>query len=752
MKKILLPWLCLVSAVLANNTEATVYFWDPEGATAPSGGNLAGTWDTASSKWSTSSAQTASPVAWVSGYAADFSAGSATVTTPFIVTVNSAVSIAGIFNGSIGTPGSFVNINGPGSLNLVSGADAFDVGGGGTTVNIPMTGSGQVALENTAKVYFDGTNTYSGGTSIGFPGVASFSGTLIFSNGYAFGTGPIQMTTSGGGAALSMGGTAAMTVTNPFTVANVSLVITSNPGGLTLSGPWALSTTPLIGAAPSGNLIVISGVMSGVGGFTKFGLGTVALSGNNTYSGFTTVSNGVLSVTSDSNLGVAPGVANYELILSGGTLTASNTFTLNQNRLISLTANSTINVASGKTLTYNGTIGGAAAWTKAGNGTLALGNVSAYSGTTTISAGTLEADCQSGSTTSTNSVYISAAGTLSGLGLIGGSVSGFGKIVPGTQAGPATLTFGGGVDLSLGGTYSWNLSSNSTTGGFSTIALNGGNLNLAGASKLSINWTGTATQPSTNNPFWLAPEAWGIVSLNGSAGNTAEAGFANIPNGNYTAGNFTNYPTATGITLLYQPNFAYFNALADAGLNFNSGENLIFTNFSGLSLFVWSSTNATLSVSNWTLVGPMSEQTLANLPGYSRYTVNVNPAVSPTYYIAGNMVRGPYLPPTVTASIVTTPDFVTFTVVNTNVAINAAGVLELVPYPPVVSATASGISTGQFQLQFSAETNINYVVQESGDLINWTNIGNGTVTNSPMTFVDPTATNTDNRFYRVLLP
>ena len=204
--------------------------------------------------------------------------------------------------------------------------------------------------------------------------------------------------------------------------------------------------------------------------------------------------------------------------------------------------------------------------------------------------------------------------------------------------------------------------------------------------------------------------------------------------------------------MAHQRNFACFNALADAGPNFFSGENLIFTNFSGLSLFVWSSTNATLSVSNWTLVGPMSEQTLSDLPGYSRYAIDANPTISPTYYIAGNMVRGPYLPPTVTASIVTTPDFVAFTVVNTNVAINAAGVLQLVPYPPVVSATASGISSGQFQLQFSAETNVNYVIQESGDLINWTNISSGTVTNSPMTFVYPTATNTDNRFYRVLLP
>src|SRR6202040_4117628 len=100
-------------------------------------------------------------------------------------------------------------------------------------------------------------------------------------------------------------------------------------------------------------------------------------------------------------------------------------------------------------------------------------------------------------------------------------------------------------------------------------------------------------------------------------------------NGSYAAGNFTNYVNAIGsIVLLYQPNFAVFDTLYDSGAGFFGGENLILTNFSGLVLYAWSTPNASLAVSNWTLIGPMQEQNLApDLPGYSRYAINVTPTV-----------------------------------------------------------------------------------------------------------------------------
>ncbi|HEV2455356.1 MAG TPA: hypothetical protein VGY98_13915, partial [Verrucomicrobiae bacterium] len=117
MKTSFLICFVFVSSLLVRPVMAAVYYWDPEGSATPNASNLAGTWDTSSPDWSTSSAQSGSPVAFSSGVAACFSAGGTTVTTPFTVNVNSAINIAGIFNGSLSPPGFFVTLSGSGSLN-----------------------------------------------------------------------------------------------------------------------------------------------------------------------------------------------------------------------------------------------------------------------------------------------------------------------------------------------------------------------------------------------------------------------------------------------------------------------------------------------------------------------------------------------------------------------------------------------------------------------------------------------------------
>ena len=757
MKNSLWRWSYLFLALLTLPAKGTVIYWDPEGTATPTAAGYAGTWDTVSAQWSTTSAQTATPGTWVSGDAACFCAGSTTITTPFTVNVDSAITIAGIFNGSLTPPGVFITISGAGSLTLAAGADAFDTGGadgGTTTIAVPITGSGQVAFEGKAQMYFNATNTYTGGSIFGYPGVAAFTSTVNFNNGKAFGTGPIQMSSSGGGCALVVEGTSPITLANSFIATNVNLNIVGNPAGLTFTGPWNLAATPQIGSGGvAANLITISGVMSGVGGFIKYNPGTLVLSGANTFSGGTTISNGVLSVSADNNLGTAPSTANYNIFLDGGTLNASNTFTLNPKRLIYLGANSTLSVSGGKTLTYAGAITGLAALTKSGAGTLVLSGGNGYNGATTIASGTLEADSQSGSATSTNAVLVQAGTTLSGNGLLSGPVSGTGSINPGPSIGPATLTLGGGLDLSSGGTFVWNLSSNSTIRGFSTLSVISGNLSLGGSSKFSLNFIGTAGAPATNNPFWQTQEAWTVVSVSGSAGNSGMTKFTTLVSGNYTAGNFTNYVYGNGnIVLLYQPNFPVFDALYDAGPGFFSGENLSFTNFSGLALYAWSSTNGGLAVSNWSPLGPMQEQPLAPaLPGYSRYSINVSPTVSPTYVVAGNRNTGPYIFSPVPCTILTTSDFASFNVVNTNVDIDTNGVLALLPPKPVF-LPGGGYSSSGFQLQFSAGTNENYIIQASTDLSAWTNLSSGTVSTSPVTFMDPDATNYPARFYRVVLP
>jgi fibronectin-binding autotransporter adhesin len=137
--------------------------------------------------------------------------------------------------------------------------------------------------------------------------------------------------------------------------------------------------------------VTISGTIgTTTGTLTKDGNGTLTLSTANTFSGGTTVNAGVVSISSDGNLGAVPGSATAASItLNGGTLQSTAGLTLSANRGITLGAShGTIDASSG-TLTYGGIIAGSGGLTKSGSGTLTLSGANTYTGGTTVSAGTL---------------------------------------------------------------------------------------------------------------------------------------------------------------------------------------------------------------------------------------------------------------------------------------------------------------------------------------------------------------------------
>ena len=142
------------------------------------------------------------------------------------------------------------------------------------------------------------------------------------------------------------------------------------------------------------------------------GAGKVTLGTNNSYTGATTINAGTISIASDglnpgdsAPLGVIPSVAAANnVILNGGALNASGTFTLHANRGIALgpaftgTGVGAIDVDDSQTLTVAGVIAnngdpiggyGTGSLNKTGAGTLILNVANTYSGTTTISGGTL---------------------------------------------------------------------------------------------------------------------------------------------------------------------------------------------------------------------------------------------------------------------------------------------------------------------------------------------------------------------------
>jgi hypothetical protein len=121
---------------------------------------------------------------------------------------------------------------------------------------------------------------------------------------------------------------------------------------------------------------------------------------------------------------------------------------------------------------------------------------------------------------------------------------------------------------------------------------------------------------------------------------------------------------------------------------FFGGLNLITTNTSGATMFVWSTDNASVSVTAWFAEGQMSEQSLGD--GTSRYTINVNPLIDTVYYVAGETVAGPYVNPAAIQWITITPlgDY-TFTI--TNLPIDANGVFQ-VPGPPVITTNPANLT------------------------------------------------------------
>src|SRR2546421_4437818 len=131
-------------ALSAYQINAAIYYWDPNGLSAPT----SGTWDTTSLQWAVDTNLTASPVAWNTDNAAGFPAGSASISA-LTITVNSAINFAGTFNAlnaAIGVTN--LTFSGSGSLNLNAGLQGFWTGAAqyNTLIKVPITGPG--ALQN----------------------------------------------------------------------------------------------------------------------------------------------------------------------------------------------------------------------------------------------------------------------------------------------------------------------------------------------------------------------------------------------------------------------------------------------------------------------------------------------------------------------------------------------------------------------------------------------------------------------------
>ena len=236
---------------------------------------------------------------------------------------------------------------------------------------------------------------------------------------------------------------------------------------------------------------------------------------------------------------------------------------------ITLGTSGSLTIAPSSSGAYNGGTGESDfSGSLSGGGTVVMNGTGIYGmlgvnsvANLTVNSGTLKVNGNSGA----GPVVVNSGGTLLGQGTIAGAVTIASGGTIGAGFGPGLLTLSAGLDLSASGsgtTNVWELAAlkDSATGvagtDFDQIVLTGGTLALGAQAALDLRFTGSATAPSSSNPFWQSAHGWTIISMSGGS-NPGAAGFGRVKNGSYAAGNFTTSASGGGdITLTFTPSAA----------------------------------------------------------------------------------------------------------------------------------------------------------------------------------------------------
>jgi autotransporter-associated beta strand protein len=210
---------------------------------------------------------------------------------------------------SIVNGGRLLQING---LTNNNGNLLTAAGSGSTAIGGAISGSGGLTKVGVGQVDLNGTNTYTGTTTVNSGVMVLNSGSAIIDTG--------RVVVNGGAFATFLNETIG-------SLEGGGGIVTTSAGSGTVRltvGGNNLSTTY------SGGLVDNAG---GRFALTKIGIGTLTLSGLNTHSGLTTVSQGTLTVTNGSALGTGD---NGTVVESGATLHLSGAF---DNRTEAVTIN-----------------------------------------------------------------------------------------------------------------------------------------------------------------------------------------------------------------------------------------------------------------------------------------------------------------------------------------------------------------------------------------------------------------------------
>lgn len=256
---------------------------------------------------------------------------------------------------------------------------------------------------------------------------------------------------------------------------------------ITLAGSQATIRVGDGTAAGAGTSATIASELTGAAQLVKSDLGTLILTGDNSYTGGTAIKGGTLVVSADANLGDAAGGLTFD----GGTL--QTTADLETGRAVELTGAGTLLTDVGTTLGLTGVVSGAGGLIKDGAGILTLSGANSYTGGTRVTAGSLFVNGDQSAATGLTRVDLGA--TLGGIGVIGGDVAiaDGATLNPGGGDGlPGTLTIGGSLSLASGSTLAMQFGeANAVGGALNDLIEVGGDLVLDGTLDVTIPAGGT---------------------------------------------------------------------------------------------------------------------------------------------------------------------------------------------------------------------------------------------------------------------
>ncbi len=339
-------------------------------------------------------------------------------------------------------------------LVLANGGGIFDTNGNTVTLAGSFGGTGGITKAGAGILTLSGNNTYAGGTTV-------TGGLINFASAGNLGTGQIAL--NGGGLQWATGNTTDIS----------ARLAPLGAGGGTFD--------------TNGNTVTLASAITGSGGLTKAGLGTLILGGTNSYSGGTTVSAGVLQGNTSSLQG---NIVNNAAVVFNQT-------------------------GSG---TYAGSMSGAGSLAVQGGGTLTIGGTNTYSGPTTVSGSTL---LLNGALAST--VTLDSASTIGGSGTIGGLVSnGSTYVVNANAQGQASRLTVTGTAMLNGGTVQVIAASgsygNSTT--YTILNAQGGRTGTYSGVTSNFAFLTPSLSYDANNVF-LTLALQGGTPFSGFGGNTA---------------------------------------------------------------------------------------------------------------------------------------------------------------------------------------------------------------------------------------